>query len=77
MGRTACTEPQCLYKGALYLFFTHQHNLMATAWSHIRQETAGFTAVTRLVAVCVGTDIAPAQNSCSKRDISRNLINFK
>jgi len=23
MGRTACTEPQCLYKGALYLFFTY------------------------------------------------------
>jgi len=22
MGRTACTEPQCLYKGAFYLFFT-------------------------------------------------------
>jgi len=22
MGRTACTEPQCLYKGALYLLFT-------------------------------------------------------
>jgi hypothetical protein len=21
-GRTACTEPQCLYKGALYLTFT-------------------------------------------------------
>jgi len=21
MGHTACTEPQCLYKGALYLFF--------------------------------------------------------
>jgi len=21
MGRTACTEPQCLYKGALYLSF--------------------------------------------------------
>ena len=21
MGRTACTEPQCLHKGALYLFF--------------------------------------------------------
>ena len=20
MGRTACTEPQCLYKGALYSF---------------------------------------------------------
>jgi len=22
MGRTACTEPQCLYKGALYLLLT-------------------------------------------------------
>jgi len=22
MGRTACTEPQCLYKGALYLLYT-------------------------------------------------------
>ena len=22
MGRTACAEPQCLYKGALYLIFT-------------------------------------------------------
>ena len=22
MGRTACTEPQCLYKGALYVTFT-------------------------------------------------------
>jgi len=24
MGRTACTEPQCLYKGELYLTFTAQ-----------------------------------------------------
>ena len=23
MGRTACTEPQCLYKGALYLFLPY------------------------------------------------------
>jgi hypothetical protein len=22
MGRTACTEPQCLYKGALYFYLT-------------------------------------------------------
>jgi hypothetical protein len=22
MGRTACTEPQCLYKGALYHYLT-------------------------------------------------------
>jgi hypothetical protein len=27
MGRTACTEPQCLYKGALYLTFIHERNL--------------------------------------------------
>jgi len=23
MGRTACTEPQCLYKGALYLYLQY------------------------------------------------------
>ena len=23
MGRTTCTEPQCLYKGKLYLFYSH------------------------------------------------------
>jgi len=23
MGRTACTEPQCMYKGALYLLLHH------------------------------------------------------
>jgi len=26
MGRTACTEPQCLYKGALYLLFYYKHH---------------------------------------------------
>jgi hypothetical protein len=25
MGRTACTEPQCLYKGDLYLFILHKN----------------------------------------------------
>jgi len=25
MGRTACTEPQCLYKGTLYLFTYTEH----------------------------------------------------
>ena len=31
MGRTACTEPQCLYKGALYLLLTSkfQMNLLS------------------------------------------------
>ena len=27
MGCTACTEPQCLYKGALYLYLYHQQSL--------------------------------------------------
>jgi len=25
MGHTACTEPQCLYRGALYLYFFRPH----------------------------------------------------
>jgi len=27
MGRTVRTEPQCLYKGALYLFYTYTNIL--------------------------------------------------
>jgi hypothetical protein len=30
MGRTTCTEPQCLYKGALYLFVAF--STYKTAW---------------------------------------------
>jgi len=32
MGRTACTEPQCLYKCALYLFYFHQVPLNLFLW---------------------------------------------
>ena len=36
MGRTACTEPQCLYKDALYLFFFFTYLL--TPWSRVLLE---------------------------------------
>jgi len=31
MGRTACTEPQCLYKGALYLTFISHYECNYTS----------------------------------------------
>jgi len=37
MGRTACTEPQCLYKGALYLIFIPQKPVIfnvKNVWSY-------------------------------------------
>jgi hypothetical protein len=34
MGRTACTEPQCLYKGALYLLPISKHRDHPTFLSH-------------------------------------------
>ena len=41
MGRTACTEPQCLYKGALYLTLTSHLALRMTPelWRHILRLT--------------------------------------
>src|SRR5215475_13191330 len=30
MGRTACTEPQCLYKGDLYLYLRFLHGFINT-----------------------------------------------
>jgi len=32
VSRTACTEPQCLYKGAFYLYFLHS----TTGMSHVK-----------------------------------------
>jgi hypothetical protein len=41
MGRTACTEPQCLYKGTLYSYFlTHIH---AHAHTHTHTSTRAHT----------------------------------
>ena len=34
MGRTACTEPQCLYKGEIYLFF-----FLLASWAHTAECT--------------------------------------
>ena len=42
MGRTACTEPQCLYKGALYLYLTLKSNnpkaINLCLWFHEKAE---------------------------------------
>jgi hypothetical protein len=35
MGRTACTDPQCLYKGALYLYH-YEVKRKAVYGEHIR-----------------------------------------
>jgi hypothetical protein len=44
MGRTACADPQCLYKGALYLFYLaersfeiQRHNLIAYIYGYSLQ----------------------------------------
>jgi hypothetical protein len=33
IGRTACTEPQCLYRGALYLYLGRHQSLENTVYS--------------------------------------------
>ena len=32
MGRTACTEPQCLYKGVIFLLLTIQLGIRTDTW---------------------------------------------
>jgi len=36
MGRTACTEPQCLYKGALYLFHLYSDTTLSMRMNQSR-----------------------------------------
>jgi len=38
MGRTACTEPRCLYKGALYLFYVSRKMSCVGHMTHERGE---------------------------------------
>ena len=37
MGCTACTEPQCLYKGALYLYLTLQERKYNRQQQHVNR----------------------------------------
>jgi len=41
MGRTACTEPQCLYKGALYFTYMFRAGLLLI----IRRYYSVYTAI--------------------------------
>ena len=43
MGRTACTEPQCLYKGALYIYL-YPYNLCDEDYSLLGYD-AVFTCI--------------------------------
>ena len=46
MDRTACTEPQCLYKGALYLYLTVELYLYSPLWAV--QPVQSLSACTRV-----------------------------
>jgi len=45
MGRTACTEPQCLYKGDLYLYFLQTHRAKTEAGSSVRTAFSLFVKI--------------------------------
>jgi len=57
MGRTACTEPQCLYKGALYFYFTDIFSSIKNARSSFRrcqvQRCFVLTHCGRMTQICV------------------------
>jgi len=41
MGRTACTEPQCLYKGDLYLFYLFLAHVILFIGFYLSMSVAG------------------------------------
>jgi len=51
MGRTACTEPQYLYKGALHLYLLSYRNVtqccLVSQLSVPNKEEAGYSEMTR------------------------------
>jgi len=52
MGRTACTEPQCLYKDALFFILTNRINISFSKGLPFIQ-LAGHITVTIFLAILV------------------------
>jgi len=61
MGRTACTEPQCLYKGALYLLPERPTDIITTV--HQIKKTGG-TFRSR-VRIQLGLRLYPFVSTCA------------
>jgi len=59
MGRTACTEPQCLYKGTLYLYFYLFSYIVTSAARNTRRQQMdthfNYTIVTDYMLQCCYT----------------------
>ena len=43
MGRTTCTEPQCLYKGALYFTFTSMATILTGTLTYVSSYVVEWT----------------------------------
>jgi hypothetical protein len=54
MGRTACTEPQCLYKGAVYLTFLFNVELGTGKFVECKTENYRFFGIAGSLEVTVG-----------------------
>jgi hypothetical protein len=70
MGPTACTEPQCLYKGGLYFYFiictfdmTHWNDLGALAKHQIYVNTFVTHCIHKMT--CSACHFYSIQTSCS------------
>ena len=61
MGRTACTEPQCLYKGALYLLFNNYLHKQITERHKKRELLKNQTKIEEIQEKKILTEIEPLQ----------------
>jgi hypothetical protein len=50
MGRMACTEPQCLYKGALYLYLTNIYGSHG-CWGDVRKYSCRISGYRLLIVL--------------------------
>jgi hypothetical protein len=84
MGRTACTEPQCLYKGALYLylyilFYSYMFRLVSIepssgrAFKNILYTIDNVLVTTRSRKGIVYNTFLKAQSEDSSIIMSRNM----
>ena len=76
MGRTACTEPQCLYKGELYLYLLHTNYSCSYIWFHAigLLQFAATAPYQCLLTLCFVLSYTGIRNSISAHRYEGNSI---
>jgi len=76
MARTACTEPQCLYKGALYLYFYCQYKRVIVVAAAAAAAATAAAAAATAAAATAATAATAAVATLVRNVVPKPILNY-